>query len=108
MAEHAASQGTSLRGVPLGVFGPLELAALRERYVAAQLAGSRREVLRLVVEEGLERGATVGQLQAHVIRAAQAEIGRLWQHNRISIAQEHLATALSQLAMAHLFQCAEP
>jgi methanogenic corrinoid protein MtbC1 len=85
----------------------VDLSALRERYLAAQLAGNRREVLRLVVEEGLQRGATVGQLQAQVIRAAQAEIGRLWQHNRISIAQEHLATALSQLAMAHLFQHAE-
>jgi methanogenic corrinoid protein MtbC1 len=39
-----------------------------------------------------------------IIQPAQHEIGRLWQENRISVAQEHLATAVSQLALSHLYR----
>ena len=48
------------------------------------------------------------ELQLGVVQEAQREIGRLWQENRISIAQEHMATAISQLALAHLYQQAAP
>lgn len=77
---------------------------LRARYLRAQLAGDRREAVRIVVEHGLERGASVQELQAHVVQAAQDEIGRLWQLNQVTIAQEHMATAISQLALAALFE----
>lgn len=77
---------------------------LRERYLRAQLAGDRREAVRVVIESGFERGASVRELQAHVVQAAQNEIGRLWQLNQVTIAQEHMATAISQLALAALFE----
>jgi len=73
------------------------------RYVEAQLAGDRREALRIVLDDGLARGASVQDLQARVIQAAQREIGRLWQVNRISIAQEHMATAISHVVLSRLF-----
>ncbi|MBM7112228.1 cobalamin-dependent protein [Archangium primigenium] len=81
-----------------------ELTALREAYLSAQLKGNRREALRLVVEEGLLRGIPFATLQSEVIRKAQWEIGRLWQENIISVAQEHMATAISQLALSHLYR----
>ena len=81
------------------------LADLKERYLRAQLAGDRREAVRVVIEEGLARhGASVVELQSHVIRAAQDEIGRLWQMNLVTIAQEHMATAISHLSLAALFE----
>ncbi len=80
------------------------LAALRDSYLAAQLAGNRREALRLLVEEGVLRGIPIASLHLDVIQAAQQEIGRLWQENHISVAQEHLATAISQLALSHLYR----
>jgi hypothetical protein len=43
-----------------------------------------------------------------VIRPAQREVGRLWQRNEISIAQEHMATAISHLALADLYQRDQP
>jgi MerR family transcriptional regulator, light-induced transcriptional regulator len=79
-------------------------SALRERYLAAQLAGDRREALRLLVDEGLLRGIPLQDLHLKIIQQAQYEIGRLWQENRISVAQEHLATAISQLALSHLYR----
>lgn len=84
----------------------MDFTPLRAKYLERQLAGDRRGALRLLQEEGLGRGASVAELQFSVIAEAQREIGRLWQENRISIAQEHLATAISQLALAQLFQLA--
>ena len=82
----------------------VDLAGLRERYLAAQLRGDRREAVKVVVDEGLTNGATSLELQEQVIQAAQREIGRLWQENVISIAQEHMATAISNLTLAQLFE----
>ena len=84
---------------------PLDYAALAKAFLAAQLAGDRRSAVSLIVESA-ERGASIVSLQADVIAAAQTEIGRLWQANKVSIAQEHLATSISQLALARLFDCA--
>lgn len=84
------------------------LTSLRDRYLRAQLAGDRREALRLIVDEGLATGISVVSLQSDVIQAAQHEIGRLWQRNVVSIAQEHMATAISQLVLSALFERAKP
>ncbi|WP_426757295.1 cobalamin B12-binding domain-containing protein [Myxococcus sp. Y35] len=80
------------------------LTGLLNAYLAAQLAGNRREALRLLVDEGILRGIPLQTLHLDVIQPAQYEIGRLWQENIISVAQEHLATAVSQLALAHLYR----
>jgi methanogenic corrinoid protein MtbC1 len=90
------------------IVAPEGIDDLRDRYLTAQLAGDRREALRVLVEDGLGGGAWVGDLQAGVIQAAQGEIGRLWQLNRVTIAQEHMASAISQLALATLFERATP
>lgn len=84
------------------------LDGLRDRYLQAQLAGNRREAIRLLIEDGLGGGAGVIELQAQVIQAAQNEIGRLWQQNRVTVAQEHMASAISQLGLAALFERAAP
>jgi methanogenic corrinoid protein MtbC1 len=78
-------------------------AALTTRYVAAQLAGDRRAALH-IVDDGLAQGLSAAELQLQVVQPAQYEIGRLWQDNRITVAQEHLATAISQLVLAHLYR----
>jgi methanogenic corrinoid protein MtbC1 len=80
------------------------LTALRQSYLSAQLAGNRREALRLLMDEGFLRGIPVSTLHLEVLQPAQYEIGRLWQENIISVAQEHMATAISQLALSHLYR----
>jgi MerR family transcriptional regulator, light-induced transcriptional regulator len=77
---------------------------LKRRFLDAQLAGDRRRAVALVTEARAREGVPGGDLRTHVIRASQEEIGRLWQRNEISIAQEHMATAISQLALAELFR----
>lgn len=82
------------------------VAEVRSRYLAAQLAGDRRRALELLAEGSREHGLSAAQVQLQVIQEAQREIGQLWQENRITIAQEHMATAISQLALAQIFQSA--
>jgi MerR family transcriptional regulator, light-induced transcriptional regulator len=86
----------------------IDFSQLTERFVAAQLAGDRGAALRVVIDDGIGRGARVIDLQARVISAAQREIGRLWQHNRITVADEHRATGISQIVMARLVELARP
>lgn len=76
---------------------------LRERFLQAQLSGDRRAALRLITDEGLDAGLPATTLQLDVIQQAQREIGRLWQENTVTIAQEHLATAIANLALAQLY-----
>lgn len=86
----------------------IDTSGLTRKFVAAQLAGDRAEALRIVVDDAVRHGMPVVDVQARIIRAAQEEIGVMWQRNQISIAQEHLATGIAQLVMARLFEFAAP
>ena len=81
--------------------------SIRKRYLAAQLGGDRREALRLLAE-GRTAGASTEDLSLEVVQEAQREIGLLWQQNKITVADEHQATAISHLALAFLYETAEP
>jgi methanogenic corrinoid protein MtbC1 len=78
------------------------LAVIRDRYVEALVVGARREALDIVVDEALWQEVPVSGLYLEVIQPAQYEIGRLWEEGRITVAHEHLATAISMSALAHL------
>lgn len=67
----------------------------------AQLAGDQRAALAVVHRE-LDAGVAVRELH-ELVRATQLEIGRLWQENQISVAHEHVATAIAQLALSAIF-----
>jgi len=75
---------------------------VRGRYLAALLAGDRRGAL-AVVDGAVAAGVGIRPLYLEVFQPAMREIGRLWQENRITVADEHLATAITQGAMARLY-----
>jgi methanogenic corrinoid protein MtbC1 len=74
----------------------------RERYLAAVLEGSRRTAFG-VVDEAFHAGIGLRELYLAVFQPVMREVGRLWQENRITVADEHLATAITQAAMARLY-----
>ena len=84
------------------------METLRRQFLDAQLAGDRRYAVAIVTGARSERSLSAAAIRTHVIRAAQEEIGARWQRNEISIAQEHMATAISQLALAELFRDEQP
>lgn len=79
---------------------PLEAAYAG--YLAAIRAGNRRAAF-AVVDDAAASGTPLGDVYMEVFQPALREIGRLWQENEISVADEHLATAITQAAMARLF-----
>lgn len=82
---------------------PAAALSLTPAYLDATLAGDGREALRLTLENGLGAGFSARELQLRMIAPAQHEIGRLWQDNVITVAQEHLATSIAQLVISHLY-----
>jgi len=71
------------------------------------LMGSQRVAAQRLVSESMTAGASLAAVNVRIIQAAMYDVGRLWQANRISVAQEHLATAISQYVMANAFSRAE-
>ncbi|WP_438031002.1 cobalamin B12-binding domain-containing protein [Sorangium sp. So ce233] len=66
-------------------------AILTGNYVAA------RRVLHAAFESGLDH------IYERVVAPALHEVGRRWYENRITVADEHLATAVAQAAVASLY-----
>lgn len=71
-------------------------------YLQALLAGDRREASQMVTR-AVENGMDVRDVYINVFQVSQREVGRLWQTNRISVAQEHYCTAATQLIMSQLY-----
>jgi methanogenic corrinoid protein MtbC1 len=79
------------------------LNTLARHYLDLAMAFDRRgavELIATVVENG-ER--TIREIYDGVFAPVQREVGRLWQRGLISVAQEHLTSATTQLAMGRLY-----
>lgn len=66
------------------------------------VSGNQREAQRLI-SALIDSGITLSEASVRLVQPAMYEIGRLWQENRITVAQEHLATAISQSALARAY-----
>ena len=78
------------------------LAALRDEYLASLLAGRRDEAARRVLE-AVRRGLPLEDGYLRIFQPILYEIGRLWQMNRITAAQEHFCTAATQLIISQFY-----
>lgn len=75
---------------------------LTQKYLDALLDG-RRDVASRLILEAYDSGVSVKDIYLNVFQMAQYEIGRLWQTNKISVAQEHYCTAATQMIMSQLY-----
>jgi MerR family transcriptional regulator, light-induced transcriptional regulator len=95
-----------LPSMPADVAGVLDprapLWTVASAYLTALLAGNRTDALQLVTR-ALDDGATLRDVYRHVFEPVQQEIGRLWQLNQVSVAQEHYCTAATQHIMTQLY-----
>ena len=71
-------------------------------YLAAIRAGDRRRAF-AIVDDARAGGGDMRTLYLEVFQPALREIGRLWQENELTVAEEHLATAITQIAMARIY-----
>jgi methanogenic corrinoid protein MtbC1 len=74
-----------------------------ESFVDALVRGDRRSANQFV-DRMLDRGVSLRDLYLDVMQPAMHEIGRRWQENEVSVAEEHLATAITQAAMGRAFE----
>jgi methanogenic corrinoid protein MtbC1 len=105
--EYVQSGLESLPGLPSDlrtrIGGGEPLGDLAREYLDALLRGERSAASRMVLD-AVEKGKVpVKDVYLHVFQRTQHEIGRLWQTNRLSVAQEHYCTAATQLIMSQLY-----
>ena len=70
-----------------------------EFYSEAALLGKQGDAIALL-EDAFTRADSLPLVAVHVIQPAMYDVGRLWQDNRVSVAEEHLATATSESWLA--------
>jgi methanogenic corrinoid protein MtbC1 len=78
------------------------LADLAHQYLSALLRYDRHSASTLILE-AVENKVSIREIYCHVFEPCQYEIGRLWQTNVVSIAQEHYCTASTQFIMSQLY-----
>ncbi len=78
------------------------LALAREIFLAAILSGQREAAIN-IVEEALRNGASHVDIYVKLFAESLHEVGELWEMNKISVAQEHMATAITQYAIASIY-----
>jgi methanogenic corrinoid protein MtbC1 len=70
-----------------------------EIFERALLAGDRREA-ESIFDRSIAQGFSLVDAELHLIQPALYRIGQQWQDNKVTVAQEHLATAISQALMS--------
>ena len=66
---------------------------------AALLSGDQSGSL-AIVNRLMDAGHRLVDIEGHVIQPAMYHIGEKWQANQVTVAQEHMATAIAQMVMA--------
>ena len=79
------------------------LALTRRIFTQAVLRGERRAALNIALE-ALDHGASMPEVYIEVFQQALYDVGSMWERNTITVAQEHMATAVTQYVMAHIFE----
>ena len=75
---------------------------LAMRYLGAVIGAERQRASQMILE-AVDAGVPVSEVYLEVLQPVQMELGRLWQINRITVAQEHYATAVTQMVMSQLY-----
>jgi methanogenic corrinoid protein MtbC1 len=78
-----------------------ELLAISREYVDLLRHADRGAAINLVLRAADKH--RVEDIYTGLLQEAQYEVGRLWEANEISVAQEHYSTAVTQLVMSLLY-----
>jgi len=75
---------------------------LAAKYLNAVLSLDSHSARELILSS-FEKGMGIKDIYLHVLQPVQYEVGRLWHTRKISVAQEHFASAVTQLVMSQLY-----
>lgn len=86
-----------------GTLSPiLQMADLVQQYTHSILSGDRIQAQKLVFG-ALDQGRTIRDVYLNILQPSLYEVGRRWEIGQISIAQEHLATAITQSVLSAIY-----
>jgi len=77
------------------------LANVANSYLESLLSSDRSQA-RKVIESAARTGIGLSEICQHVFQPVQREVGRLWQVNQITVAQEHYCTAITDAMISEL------
>ncbi len=80
----------------------LDTANEPAQHMLAELLACRRSKAFEIVEKAEANGLPLADIYLQLFQPALREVGRLWQQNKISVAQEHYCSAAIQLMMGRL------
>ena len=80
---------------------PLTVTA--DVFLQAILSGQRHAAVR-IAREAVRSGAKVPDLYFDVFQPVLYEVGARWESNKLTVAQEHMATAITQYVMAQIYE----
>ncbi|MDY0269560.1 cobalamin B12-binding domain-containing protein [Trichloromonas sp.] len=101
----AAGRAAALAGdEPAGEAEEEDPLALHRRIFLQAILAGRRDAAVNVVLEALDNGHDLRDLYVEIFQKALYEVGRLWEANRITVADEHLATAVTQYVVARAYE----
>ena len=71
------------------------------------LISSDRSSAGNIIKQAMDNGTSFADASVGIMQPALYEVGRLWQVNQLTVAQEHLATAMTQYILAKAYAQAE-
>ena len=76
--------------------------AIYKEYVAELLKGNKRTCSDMV-KQLLDEGTEIEDIYFGLFHRSMYEVGRLWEQNEISVATEHLATAITEMLLSQVY-----
>lgn len=103
LADEARSAVGAVVPTPVTYLDPSgPLGELASAFLDALLAGDRHGASRSVLRAA-DEGVPVEELYLEVFQPVLREVGRRWETGEVTVGQEHLVTAATQLVMAQLY-----
>ncbi len=82
---------------------PSDKALLKQLYLNDILSAKRTAALDRIMA-AFHSGYSIPEIYMDIFQESLHEVGRLWETNRIGVAEEHVATAITQFIMSNLYQ----
>jgi methanogenic corrinoid protein MtbC1 len=86
--------------------GESELSQIQKLFLESILNGQRKAAATIAVE-AIRSGHSIADVYTEIFQQSQYQLGRLWESNKITVAEEHMATAITQLVMAQIYPLIE-
>jgi methanogenic corrinoid protein MtbC1 len=103
ISKSIAFLATAPTEVPSNIREDNPLAMVAHEYLDALLIADRVTAMK-IIDNQVKLGVAIRDIFLRIFQPVLRELGRLWQIQKISVAQEHYATATTQLLLARLYQ----